>query len=186
MNFVERKLKTSLADKILLKACLRRAYCGVLYKEGIVAYTVFISYSHKDKEFITSLLNHLNNLRRQGLISAWYDGDIVAGTEWKPLITKHVNTDQIILLLISADFMSSDFCYSIEMGRAIERHNAGEARVIPILVRPTDFDGAPFAKLQMLPSEAKAISLWSDRDAAFLNVVKGIRESIRDLQALTP
>jgi TIR domain len=157
-----------------------------IIKESIVAYTVFISYSHKDKEFITGLLTHLNNLRRQGVINAWYDGDIVAGTEWRTLITKHVNTDQIILLLISADFMNSDFCYSVEMGRAIERHNAGEARVIPILVRPTDFDGAPFAELQMLPSEAKAISLWPDRDAAFLNVVKGIRKSILDLQKLTP
>ena len=147
-----------------------------------MAYTVFISYSHKDKSFVNGLIRHLDNLRRQQVISAWYDGDIVAGTEWRASIMSHVNTDQIILLLISADFMHSDFCYSVEMERAIERHEAGEARVIPILLRPTDFEGAPFAKLQMLPSEAKAISLWPDRDAAFLNVVKGIRKAIKDLQ----
>jgi hypothetical protein len=150
-----------------------------------VAFTVFLSYSHKDKAFLAELRSHLVNLRKQGLISDWYDGDIVPGTEWRPLIMRHVNTDQIILLLISSDFMASDFCYSIEMDRALARHNAGEARVIPIVLRPTDYEGAAFAELLMLPTEGKAINTWSNRDEAWTNVVQGIRSSIRDLQGRT-
>ncbi len=149
-------------------------------------YTVFISYSHLDIAFLGDLRKHLTNLRKQGLISDWYDGDIVPGTEWRPLLMQHMNTDQIILLLISSDFMASDFCYSIEMLRALERHKAKQARVLPILLRPTDYDGAPFEELEMLPTKAKAISTWANRDEAFLDVVKGIKKAIQDLQKTTP
>ena len=146
-----------------------------------MAYSVFISYAHEDQQYLASLLKHLNALIRQNIISRWYDGDILPGTEWRNQIMHHVQTDQIILLLISADFMASDFCYSVEMEAAIKRHDAGQARVIPILLRPTDWQGTPFAKLQMLPTAAKAVSTWSDRDAAFIDVVKGIRRAIQDL-----
>ncbi len=144
-------------------------------------YTVFISYAHKDKHYLTELLTHLSALVRQKIISRWYDGDILPGTEWRDQIMNHVKTDQIILLLISADFIASDFCYSIEMDEALKRHDAGQARVIPIIVRPTDWHGTPFAKIQALPSNAKPISTWSDRDSAFTNVVEGIKRSIENL-----
>ena len=150
-----------------------------------MAYTVFISYAHEDRAYLGGLHKHLSNLRNQGLISEWHDDDIIAGTEWRTQIMNHVNTDQIILLLISADFMNSEFCYSTEMKKAMERHKAGQARVIPILLRPTDWEGAPFDQLRMLPSEEKPISTWSDRDAAFIDVVKSIRKVILDLQAST-
>src|SRR2546429_3162891 len=94
---------------------------------------------------------------------------------------EHLKAAQIILLLISADFIQSDFCYSIEMEQAIDRHNAGEARVIPILLRPTDWQGAPFDKLKMLPTDAKAVTRWRRRDDAFADIVQGIRASINDL-----
>ncbi len=90
-----------------------------------MALDVFISYSHKDRAFRDELEAHLSNLRRQGQISAWYDGDIAPGAEWKTEILTHLNKAQIILLLISADFMNSEFCYSIEMQQAIARHQAG-------------------------------------------------------------
>ena len=146
-----------------------------------MAYSVFISYAHEDQQYLAGLLKHLNALIRQNIISKWYDGDILPGTEWRNQIMQHVQTDQIILLLISADFMASDFCYSFEMEEAIRRHDAGQARVIPIPLRPTDWQGTPFAKLQMLPTAAKAVSTWPDRDAAFIDVVKGIRKAIQDL-----
>src|SRR5713101_8673839 len=98
-------------------------------KEEIMAFEVFISYAHEDQAFRRELDKHLSNLKRQQLISAWYDGDIMPGTEWQPQIMYHLQTDQIILLLISADFMASDFCYSIEMTQAIARHQANQARV---------------------------------------------------------
>ena len=92
-----------------------------------------------------------------------------------------MNRDQIILLLISADFMDSDFCYSIEMTQAIARHDANQARVLPIILRPTDWKGAPFAKLKVLPTDGKAVTRWPTHDDAFEDVVRGIREAIDDL-----
>ena len=142
---------------------------------------VFISYSHKDQIFREELEIHLSNLKRQNIISSWYDGNISPGSEWEPQIMDHLTSAQIILLLISADFIHSDFCYSIEMKQAIDRHNVGEARIIPILLRPTDWQGAPFDKLQMLPTGAKAVTKWRRRDDAFPDIVQGIRASIHDL-----
>src|ERR1700694_3005876 len=110
-----------------------------------MALEVFISYAHQDQAFRSELDKHLSNLKRQQIISSWHDGNIVPGTEWPPQILDHIHTDQIILLLISADFMASDFCYSIEMTQAIARHQANQARVLPIILRPTDWKGAAFA-----------------------------------------
>src|SRR5439155_26773204 len=103
------------------------------------------------------------------------------GAEWEPQIMERLTSAQLILLLISVDFIHSDFCYSIEMKQAIDRHNAGEARVIPIVLRPTDWQGAPFDKLKMLPTDAKAVTSWTTRDDAFTDIVRGIRASIYDL-----
>ncbi len=148
-----------------------------------MAFEVFISYAHEDQAFREELDKHLSNLKRQQLISAWYDGDIMPGTEWQPQIMHHLQTDQIILLLISADFMASDFCYSIEMTQAIARHQANQARVIPIILRPTDWKGAPFSGLKVLPKDGKPVTRWPTHDDAFENVVEGIRAAIDDLTA---
>ena len=146
-----------------------------------MAYEVFISYSHKDQALREELDIHLSNLKRQNIISSWYDGDIIAGSELEKEIMEHLKSAQIILLLVSADFIASDFCYSIEMTQAIARHDAGEARVIPILLRPTDWKGAPFAKLKMLPTDEKAVTRWPTHDDAFEDIVLGIRKAIDDL-----
>jgi hypothetical protein len=123
-----------------------------------MALEAFISYSHRDKDLGGELEKHLANLRRQQLITSWYDGDIIPGTEWQQEIVQHLNSARLILLLVSADFMDSDFCYSVEMEQAIARHNVDQARVIPILLRPTDWKGAPFEKLQALPSDATPVT----------------------------
>jgi hypothetical protein len=143
--------------------------------------SVFISYAHHDRELRKELEKHLSNLRRQDVITSWYDGDISPGSEWKSQIIEHLNTDQIILLLISADFMHSDFCYSLEMMHAITRHQANQARVIPIILRPTDWKGAPFADLKVLPTDGKAVTRWPTPDDAFEDVVQGIRQAIDEL-----
>lgn len=144
-------------------------------------FSVFISYSHHDRELREELEKHLSNLKRQNIITAWYDGDISPGTEWQAQISEHLTTDQIMLLLISADFMASDFCYSVEMTQAIARHDANQARVLPIILRPTDWQGAPFAKLKLLPTDGKAITKWPTHDEAFEDIVRGIRAAIADL-----
>ena len=146
-----------------------------------MALEVFLSYSRQDQAFRSELDKHLSGLKRQGIISSWFDGNIVPGTEWRPQIMTHLNTAQIILLLISADFMDSDFCYSIEMTRAIERHKANQARVLPIILRPCDWKGTPFAELQILPTGGKAVTRWPTHDDAFEDVIQGIRTAIADL-----
>lgn len=148
--------------------------------------TFFYCYARKDKDLRDELDRHLSILRRSGQIQSWYDLDISAGVEWEKELDAHLNTDQVILLLISPDFMASDYCYSKEMKRAIERHHTGEALVIPILMRSVFWEGAPFSKLQMLPTDAKAITLWPDRDMAFENVVRGIQKAIENLITKSP
>jgi len=154
-----------------------------LIEEELMALEVFISYSHKDRKLRDELANHLSNLRNQNLITDWFDGDIVAGSEWEPQIYDHLHTAQIILLLISANFLASKFCYSTELTRAIARHDAGKARVIPIILRPLDWKGTPFAQLKALPDDGKPVTQWRSRDEAFANVARDIRRAIEDWQA---
>jgi TIR domain len=142
---------------------------------------VFISYSHRDDELKDTLITHLANLKRQKKIAAWQDRAIEGGQEWEAQIKQQLESAQIILLLISPDFMASDYCYDVEMERAITRHDAGTARVIPVILRPCDWKDSPFSKLQALPKEAKAVTQWGDRDAAFLDVVQGIRRAVETL-----
>src|SRR5215211_1393002 len=99
---------------------------------------VFVSYAHRDEALWHELEKHLALLRRQGVITTWYDRQITVGSEWAEEIDTRLTTAQIILLLISADFLASDYCYGIELQRAMERHAAKAARVIPILLRPVD------------------------------------------------
>ena len=123
---------------------------------------VFYSYSHRDDELREELERHLSILKRQGIITDWHDRRIGAGTEWKGQIDIHLNTARVVLLLISSDFLASDYCYDIEMRRAMERHESGEARVIPIILRPAIWKGAPFEKLQALPKDAKPVTSWGN------------------------
>jgi len=155
---------------------------SVFSKKASGPFEVFISYSHQNRKYRDELAKHLSNLRNQKMITDWFDGDIVPGTEWRTQIMQHLNSARIILLLVSADFMASEFCYSIELTRAIERHNANEARVIPIILRATDWEGAPFAHLLVLPDEGKPVSRWSSSDDAYDSIVRGIRKAIKDLQ----
>jgi TIR domain len=145
------------------------------------ALEVFCSYAHEDEALRDTLVKHLSPLQRQGVITAWHDRKITAGTEWAGAIDAHLQSAQIILMLVSADFMASDYCYDVEMQRAMERHEAREARVIPVILRPVDWQGAPFGKLQALPTDGKPITNWPNQDAAFVNVARGIRAVAQEL-----
>src|SRR5262245_37027622 len=147
---------------------------------------LFISYAHRDEDLRLELDDHLSNLQRQQIISGWHDWQIAPGQEWADQIDNALNEAQIILLLISARFMASEYCYAKEMVRAIERHDAGEAVVIPIILSACDWQDAPFGKLQALPKDAKPIKTWSDRDEAWLDVVRGLRRVIDRLSLPEP
>jgi internalin A len=146
------------------------------------ALRLFCSYSHKDEELRKQFEVHLKLLERRGVISSWHDRLIGAGQEWKDQISENLEQADIIVLLVSADFIASDYCYDIEMTRALERHEGDEARVIPVIVRDVDWSDAPFHKLQGLPRNGKAVRLWPDRDAAWRNVVEGIKAAAADLR----
>src|SRR5947209_2994948 len=144
---------------------------------------IFCCYAHEDEPLLNKLKSHLKPLQRQGLIEVWHDRDIRAGTEWEREVSEQLDTAQIVLLLVSPDFMNSDYCYGIEMKRALERHERGEARVIPIILRPVYWQGEPLGKLQALPTDAKPVmsSNWHYQDEAFFNVIEGIRKVVAEL-----
>src|SRR6266849_3537570 len=152
-------------------------------QEAASAVTVFYSYAREDEPLREQLEKHLSGLRREGLIAEWHDRQVVAGTDWAYAVSEHLRAASVILLLISSDFLASDYCYSIEVQQALERHKGGEARVIPVILRPVDWQGTPFAHLQCLPPDAKPVTTWPDRDEAFLAVAKGIRTAIVELRA---
>jgi TIR domain len=147
---------------------------------------VFYSYAHEDASLRDTLEKHLSLLSRQGLIKEWHDRRIVPGTNWAQAIDEHMERASVILLLISADFLASDYCFGIEMKRALQRHQANEARVIPILLRPVDWNSAPFAHLQALPTGAKPITTWRNWDEAFADVAASIRKVIEGLVTAEP
>ncbi|MEO1394933.1 MAG: toll/interleukin-1 receptor domain-containing protein [Cyanobacteria bacterium J06634_5] len=147
------------------------------------ALRLFYSYSHKDEILRDQLDTHLKILERQGLIQSWHDRRILGGEDWAQEIDTNLQQADIVLLLISADFIASDYCYNIEMEQAMERHQAGKAKVIPVLVRAADFSGTPFKDLQGFPTDMKAVTQWSDRDSAWLNVETGIKNAIDAIKA---
>ncbi len=146
------------------------------------ALDVFFSYSHRDAELRRQLDTHLALLKRQERIRTWFDGGIAPGQEIEPEIFARLDAADLILLLVSPDFIASEFCWSREMKRAMERHEAGEARVIPILLRPVDnWHTAPFGKLKALPEDGLPATEWPDLDVAFRNVAAGVRMAVEDL-----
>jgi len=136
---------------------------------------VFFSYSHKDEGLRDELENHLKLLQRRGIISTWHDRKILPGDEWDHEIDAHLERAKIILLLVSADFLASDYCWDKEVKRAVARHEAGEATVIPILLRACDWKGAPFEKIQGLPKDMTPVKAFNDRDAVWTDIAAKIR-----------
>jgi hypothetical protein len=141
-----------------------------------MAVSIFFCYAREDEALLNKLKAHLRPLQRQGLIDVWHDRDISAGTEWEQEIKKHLNEAKIILLLFSPDFIDSEYCYGIEMKRALERYQRGEARVVPIIVRPVYWQGI-LGHLQALPKDGLPVTDpdWHTLDRALYNVTEGIR-----------
>lgn len=137
---------------------------------------LFISYSHRDERYLRQLEVHLTNLRRQGVISDWHDRMISPGDEWRLKIGEALESADCVLLLVTPDFIASDYCYTVEMERAMQRHREGRIIVLPVIVRPADWQHTPLAELQALPKDGRPIVEWSVRDRAWLNVTRGLRD----------
>jgi hypothetical protein len=149
-------------------------------KDGPVE--LFIAYSHKDEEWRKALDPSLKIMERSGHIKRWHDREIAPGDDWRKEIDKNLSRAQIILLLISRDFLASDYCHDIELQKAMKRHDAGDAVVIPIIFRSCQWQDTQLGRLQALPRDSKPVRDWSDEDAAFLDIEQGIRLVIDKLR----
>lgn len=139
---------------------------------------VFISYAHEDVGFLEALKTHLSTMVRNGEISPWYDQNIMAGGEWDREIHERLKSANVILLLVSPHFLASDYCTSVEMNYALKRHESGEATVIPILLRVSDWGRSPLQKLQALPTGARPVTKWGRRDEAYQSIIQGLRAAL--------
>ncbi len=147
----------------------------------------FISYSHKDEKALERLHTHLAVLRRESRIDAWFDRKILPGGQIDSEILLQLEASSLILLLVSPDFLASDYCIEREMEYAFERHRSGEARIIPIIVEPCDWASTELRNLNALPRDGKAISEWANQEAAYHDVVRGLRrvlDAVREPQAV--
>jgi len=154
--------------------------------EAPTAKKVFISYAHADEEYRKALEGHLSGLRRDRLIEVWHDRLLGAGDEIDGSISGHLANSDVVLLLISSDFLASPYCMDVEMEAALRRENQGLTRIIPVIVRPCDWHTSPFGKLLAAPTDGKPISTSADRDEAMLDVARMIRAALARPRATEP
>jgi len=145
---------------------------------------LFFSYSHKDEEYRNELEIHLAILKRQGVIDTWHDRRIGAGKDIHGEISEHLEKSQIVLLLVSPYFLASEYCYDVEMKRALERHETGKVRVIPVIIHPCDWQHAPFGHLRATPKDGRPISKFPNKHDGYFSVVKDIRAAADDIAGM--
>jgi len=139
---------------------------------------IFISYAHKDEFYKNELLKHLSNLQRKGIIDGWHDRLIKPGEKWNESIKCALYECQVIVCLISADFLASEYIHNTEIKIALERYAKGEVLIIPVIVRPCNWDDSDLGKFQALPKDAKALSTWENMDEGLLSVAQGVKKII--------
>lgn len=147
-----------------------------------MSFTAFISYSHADAKLKADLITHLTPLKRLGIIDTWNDQEIKAGDEWEKEIATKLATADLVLLLISADFIASEFCYTNELSTALERHKAKKATVIPVILRPCLWNELPLGTIQALPPGGKPVTSFDNQDEALTAVAKSVREAAQALK----
>lgn len=141
---------------------------------------LFVSYSHKDEAFREDLEEHLTMMSREGVISIWHDRKILAGQEWKGQIDDNLEQADIVIFMVSPSFLASDYCFDVEVARALEKKEHGSAEIISIIIRPCDWAAAKFSKYQAVPTDAKAVSTWDNKDEAWLDAVLKIKSHLKN------
>lgn len=139
---------------------------------------VFISYSHKDESYRKDLEDHLSMLKRKEIISVWHDRKITPSEEWRNSIDTNLEEAELIIFLVSSSFLASDYCFDVEVKKAIQKQAEGSSKIISIIVRPCDWVDCEFAKFQAVPQNAKPITLWDNQDTAWLDVIDGIKKTL--------
>ena len=144
---------------------------------------IFCSYAHEDEELRKEFVSSVALLRQQKVVDVWHDKEILAGGNWVGEIDEHLNTADIVVLLISRHFLNSDFCYAKELTRALEREATKEAVVVPIIVRACDWEDAPFGRLQGIPYGGKPVTSWENREEAWTSVAKSLKLIVREVHS---
>lgn len=142
---------------------------------------IFFSYAHEDESLMDYVRKHLVLHERLERIEKWHDRMIPPGSEWKGQIDERLKMAKIILLFVSSDFFESDYIYKVEMREALSRHNSGQAKVIPIILRPCDWEDSPFGHIEALPTKGKAVTNWENIDDACKNISQGIMKVASEL-----
>lgn len=179
-----RRIKDQLASED--KLIVGRGYggsVGLANAPGTKALSLFISYSHADETLKDQLCKHLTPLKQMGLIESWHDRKIPAGSEWKSEISNHLEKSQIVLLLVSIDFINSKYCYEIELEKALEMHDQKRSKVIPVILRSCMWHHTPFSKLQAVPKDGKPVKSWPDTDEALASVAESIMQAANELMS---
>lgn len=146
---------------------------------------IFFSYAHEDEALMNDVRRQLIVFEREGVIVKWYDRMIPPGSDWKNKIDERIQYANVILLFMSPHFIESKYCYEIEGQEALKRSEAGEAIVIPVVLRPCAWTSSPFGKLQGVPKNAKPVSTWENTDEATLDVANKIMSVVKSLQNKT-
>lgn len=171
-----KRVKGQLLDENLI--VVGRGYggsVGLANAPGSKALTLFISYSHADEALKNELLKHLAPLKRLKLIEAWHDRKLKAGDDLDHEISANLEKADIAIFLLSVDFINSQYCYDVELEKALELHAKGSLVVVPVVLRSCLWQHTPLAKLLALPKDGKAVTAWADKDEALTNVADGLR-----------
>lgn len=145
---------------------------------------IFCSYAHEDEPLRREFDDSVVRMRRKKQIEVWHDKRISAGDRWRDQIDEHLDSADVITLFVSRDFLASEYCYEKELSRALEREAKKEAVVVPIIVRDCEWRDAPFAHLQGIPSGAKPVTSWPNRDEAWTDVAKCLKVTVLNVLAL--
>lgn len=156
---------------------------GLANLQGTNALRLFVSYAHADERLKDELLKHIEPLKHLNLIESWDDRKLVPGEGWEKSISENLESADIILLLVSIDFINSNYCFDIEMERALELHEQRKAVVVPIILRNCLWQHMAFAKIQALPRDAKAVCSWVNQDEALVNIANGIKQVAEEIRA---
>lgn len=163
-----------------LKALQERTAVHLVGKaNGTEPPLLFISYSHVDEPYCDKLVKHLSSLKREGLIRIWHDRALTPGSQFDQEIENQLSESDLVIILVSADFIASEYCFSKEMLKAMEDYKYGYGIVVPVIIRPVDWTHTPFGNLLALPKDGKPVVTWQDEDEAFVDVVNGIRRLLR-------
>lgn len=149
-------------------------------------FRLFIIYAREDEPFRAELKAQLLPMERAGQVRVWTDRELIAGEHWEPIIKQNLKSADVILLLVSSDYFQSDYIHEVEIKEALERHDRGEAKVLPIIVRPCDWEADPaVTRLQVLPTDGNPVNdtrHWPSREAAWVDVVRGVRRTLQQLR----